>query len=191
MSEPLEEWSSLAASPDSLTLELVIGIVAGLTTAFITWTLARLVRIGRVRRGHLAGVWYQTSPDPRGVQEVLRVDEVHVHIVGSQIWGYADRQSPTEEQTKRWRFRGKVCGSLIVGYFWTTDIHSNPRSNGTIHLQMVHPFLWVGRYTTAVGAVKKGSTSTVTQELKDLPLEWSREPPARHRPGSEESQSPS
>jgi|SRR5829696_4388130 len=188
MPEPLEEWSSAAASPDSLTLQLLIGILAGLVTPVVIRALSTLVQIGRARRSHLAGVWYQTSPDPRGVQEELRVDQLHVHTLGSHIWGYADRQSPTDEQPKRWRFRAKVSGALIYGYFWTTDIHSNPRSYGTFHLQMVDPYLWVGRYTTAVGAVEPDSTFTVTQELKDFPLEWNREPPDRHRPDSQGGQ---
>jgi hypothetical protein len=190
MPEPLEEWSSVAASSGSLILDLLIAILAGLMTLLLVRALATLVRIGRARRGHLAGTWYQTSPDPRGVQRMLRVDQVHLRTFASRIWGYADRQAPAEEQPKRWRFRGRVSGALIFGYFWTTDIHSNPRSNGTFHLQMVDPFLWVGRYTTAVGAVDTGNSSTVIQELKDLPLEWSREPPRRRHPDPEDGQEP-
>jgi hypothetical protein len=179
MGPPLREWLSVAASSDSLVLDLVIGILAGLLTLLLVRAGTTLVRTSRARGDHLAGIWYQTSPDPRGVQETLRVDEVHLHTFASRIWGHVSRQAPAEEQPKQWRFRGRVSGPLLFGYFWTTDVHSNPRSCGTFHLQMVHPFLWVGRYTTAVGAVDRRKSSTVIQELKDLPLEWNREPPGR------------
>lgn len=190
MPEPLGEWSSVAASPDSVTLELFVGVLAGLVTAVLIRAIASLMRVGRARRKRLAGDWYQTSPDPRGVQEVLRVDRVRLYTFASRIWGRVDRQAPAEEQPKRWRFRGRVSGAFLFGYFWTPDIQSNPRSNGTFHLQMVDPFLWVGRYTTAVGAVDAVNPLTVTQELKDLPLEWNREPPDRQRPDSEDGQLP-
>jgi hypothetical protein len=112
----------LAARSDPLLFDLLIAILSGLVTILLVRAVAAVLRIGRARRRHLAGVWYQTSP-----------------------------------------------------YFWTTDIQSNPRSCGTFHLQMVDPFLWVGRYTTAVG---RAESSIVIQELKDLPLEWAREAPA-------------
>jgi hypothetical protein len=162
----------LAARSDPLLVDLLIAILSGLVTILLVRAVAAVLRIGRARRRHLAGVWYQTSPDPRGVQDVLRVDQVHLHTFASWIWGYVNRQAPAEERPKRWRFRGRVSGPLIFGYFWTTDIQSNPRSCGTFHLQIVDPFLWVGRYTTAVG---RAESSIVTQELKDLPLEWARE----------------
>jgi hypothetical protein len=171
----------VAASSDSLILDLAIGILAGLMTLLVVHVVTTLFRIGRARRNHLAGIWHQTSPDPRGVQRVLRRDQVHLHTFGSQFWGEVSRQSPTEEQPKRWRLRGRVSGPLIFGHFWTTDIHSNPRSCGTFHLQMVDPFRWVGRYTTAVGVVDPINSSTVIQELKDLPVEWNRHPPRRIR----------
>jgi hypothetical protein len=179
MRTPFGEWLSAAASSDSLILNLCIGVAAGLLTLLVVRAGRSLIRIYRARRGHLGGIWYQTSPDPRGVQEVLRVDEIDLHTLGPWIWGYVHRQTPAEEQPKQWRFRGRVSGPLIFGYFWTTDIHSNPRSCGTFHLQMVDPFLWVGRYTTVVGAVDRRRSSTVVQELKDLPLEWNRQPPRR------------
>ena len=40
---------------------------------------------------------------------------------------------------------------------------------------MIDPFIWVGRYTTALGGLGGGQDSTaVIQELKDFPLEWTR-----------------
>jgi hypothetical protein len=188
MRRPLGEWLPVAAS-DSLGPDLLIGVLAGLLTLLLVHTGTTLARISRARRGHLAGIWYQTSPDPRGVQEVLRVDQVHLHTAGSRIRGYVNRHTPAEERPKQWRFRGRVSGPLISGYFWTTDIHSNPRSCGTFHLQMVDPFLWVGRYTTVVGTVDPRRPSSDTQELKDLPLEWNREPP-RRRPDVPDDEEP-
>jgi hypothetical protein len=181
MPTPLEEWSSLAAS-DSRILDLAIAILAGLMTLLLVRVVKMMVRTARLRSDHLAGVWHQKSPDPRGVQRVFRNDQVLLHTFASRIWGEINRKTPAEEQPKSWHLRGRVSGPLIFGYFWTTDIHSNPRSCGTFHLQMVDPFRWVGRYTTAVGAVDRNNSSTVTQELKDLPVEWTREPPPRAHP---------
>jgi hypothetical protein len=167
----------VAAQSNSFLTRLLEATLSGLVALLLVWAFRACLQKVRARRRHLAGIWCQTSPDPRGVQEVLRLDHLYVHNIGSWIWGYVKRQEPPEEQPKRWRFRGRVSGSLIIGYFWTTDMHSNPRSYGTFHLQMFDPFTWVGRYTTAVGT---GSSSTaVTQELKDFPLEWTRERPRR------------
>jgi hypothetical protein len=132
------------------------------------------LRTLRMRRSHLAGVWYQTSPDPRPGLDVVRVDYMRVHTFGPWIWGSAERREPPQQQPKRWHFLGRVSGSLIAGFFWTTDVHSNPRSCGTFHLQMIDPSSWVGHYTTAVGAIGANS-SAVTQRLRSFRLEWARE----------------
>jgi hypothetical protein len=179
---PLEGWPFVTASSGSPILDLTIAILGGLITLLLVHVVTTLVQVAQARSNHLARLWYQLSPDPRGVQRVLRQDLVNLHTLRSFIWGEISRQKPDEEQSKRWRLLGKVSGPLIVGIFWTTDIHSNPRSCGTFHLQMVDPFRWVGRYTTAVGAIDRINPSIVTQELKDLPVEWTRDPPGPDHP---------
>jgi hypothetical protein len=81
----------LAARSDPLLFDLLIAILSGLVTILLVRAVAAVLRISRARRRHLAGVWCQTSPDPRGVQDLLRVDQVHLHTVASWIWGYVNR----------------------------------------------------------------------------------------------------
>jgi hypothetical protein len=167
----------VAAQSDLIVAGLPEGVLVGIILLVLNQAFKAFLWTVRARRRHLAGVWHQTSPDPRGVQEQLRWDQVHLHTLGSWIWGYVKRQEPSEEQPKRWRFLGRISGAQLSGCFWTIDIHSNPRSHGTFHLQMVDPDTWVGRYTTAVGI--RDQSNAVTQELKDLPLEWTRQRPRR------------
>jgi hypothetical protein len=81
----------LGCSFRSLLFDLLIATLSGLVTILLVRAVAAVLRIGRAPRRHLAGVWYQTSPDPRGVQDLLRVDQVHLHTIASWIWGYVNR----------------------------------------------------------------------------------------------------
>jgi hypothetical protein len=166
---------ALPAQSDGFINRLLEAVLSGMLVLLLAWLLGASKQRIRARRRHLTGTWYQTSPDPRGVQQYLRFDRVRLYNLFSLVYGSVERLEPLEERPKRWRFLGRVSGPLMCGHFWATDMTSNPRSYGTFHLQMVHPFLWVGRYTTSVGSLD-GATA-VTQELKDFPLEWSRDRP--------------
>lgn len=165
----------MIAHVPALFADLFDDVLRAVAVLAVLRVLRVCIRRLRVRRSHLAGGWYQTSPDPSPDLDLVRVDRMRVHSLGSWVWGSAERQEPPEQQPKHWRFVGRVSGSLMAGFFWTTDVHSNPRSCGTFHLQMVNPSCWVGRYTTSVGAIGGVNSSAVTQELRSFPLKWERE----------------
>jgi hypothetical protein len=171
----------MTAQARSILTTLPADIARAMVVLAVVCLLRACWRNVRERRRHLGGKWYQTSPDPRGMQDVLRVDRVRVHVFRSWIWGQAVRLEPPDEQPKRWRFFGRVSGGHISGSFYTIDLNSNPRSHGTFHLQMIDPFVWVGEYTTAVGGIDHGNPSSVVQELRHFPLEWAREVGAPRR----------
>ena len=165
----------MIAQAQAIFTGLLDDVLRAVAVVAVLHVLRVCLRTLRVRRSHLAGDWFQTSPDPSPDLDVVRVDRLRGHTLGSWIWGSAERQEPPEQQPRHWHFVGRVSGSLIAGFFWTIDVHSNPRSCGTFHLQMVNPSCWVGHYTTAVGAIGGINSSAVTQELRSFALKWERE----------------
>jgi hypothetical protein len=169
----------VTAQVRSILTSLPADIARAMAVLMVGYIVRVCWRSLRAHRRHLGGIWFQTSPDPRGVKDVLRVDRVHAYVFRAWIWGVAERQEPPDEQPKRWRFFGRISGGQISGSFYTIDLNSNPRSNGTFYLQMIDPFVWFGEYTTAVGGIDHGSPLSVTQEVQHFPLKWTREVGAR------------
>ncbi len=109
--------------------EIFLGAATGIAiqAAYANWMRRRIDR-----RGRFAGVWYQEILPIDGVPR--RLDTVHLSQDGPLLFGEFHRNSPPEEEDRKWSIHGYAHGNRAVFSFFTITPNQDPSSFGMIAL---------------------------------------------------------
>jgi hypothetical protein len=122
----------------------------------------------------LAGRWWAQLAAHSG--EAPKIDVVELRVDGEDLTAEIRRAEPREQTDRRWRFVGKVRGSLIFGMFYTVTPDVNALSYGTIQLRREDPAAtkWSGFYVRL--DIQPGGSGWSTK-LEPIAISWQRTEP--------------
>lgn len=124
----------------------LIGLIATLAGAFITWGASVAYKWYRSTKSLLTGTWLQIIND----EGIEKQDEVFCRQVGDNLSGTIKRTQPDDQSQKRWKFIGRIHGEKVFIIFWSANPRVNPDSYGTIQFHVKSDVELHGLYVKAV-----------------------------------------
>jgi hypothetical protein len=144
----------------------IIGSIVG---AIVVLILEQFLNFLKSRNRDYSGRWEQVIYDENG--KIVKKDEVACRQIGDSLSGEIHRFDPSEQNSKKWKFKGKIKGNFFFGMFWAIDVRTNPKSYGTLQLYITNANLMKGFYVKLQDVPDETKFS---QELKQVRFEWKR-----------------
>jgi len=120
---------------DSISWSVLWGVGGSIIGALAVVIYRDIKDMTLARKGDLTGKWEQIIPAQSGEPEKL--DIVDCKHIGNKLKGCIVRVSPADQSEKHWNFEAKITHDVVYGTYWPLNPSKNPRSYGTIQLDVI------------------------------------------------------